>query len=109
MANLATLSSATFETEVLKSDRPVLVDFSAEWCGPCRQLAPVIEDLAKEYDGRVKFFAVDVDQAQDIAMQYGIASVPTVMLFKDGRVVSQMVGARPRPDFVRMIEAALGS
>ena len=81
-----------FEKEVLKSDIPVLVDFFAEWCGPCKMMSPVIEDLTKEYEGKWKIGKLDVDQAPKISMQYNVQSIPTLMFFKDGKVVDMSLG-----------------
>ena len=88
-----------FADKVLQSDTPVLVDFWAEWCGPCRVLGPVIESLSQEYDGQVKVAKVDVDSNQQVAMQYGIRSIPTVMLFDKGQIVDTLVGVRPKSDY----------
>ena len=88
-----------FAAQVLGSDAPVLVDFWAEWCGPCRVLGPVIETLAGDYDGKVKVAKVDVDANQQVAMQYGIRSIPTVILFDKGQIVDTFVGVRPRSDY----------
>ena len=88
-----------FAEQVLQSDTPVLVDFWAEWCGPCRVLGPVIESLSQDYDGRVKVAKVDVDSNQQVAMQYGIRSIPTVMLFDKGQIVDTIVGVRPKSDY----------
>jgi thioredoxin 1 len=90
------LTDATFETEVLKSDKPVLVDFWAEWCGPCRMIAPIVEELASEYNGTLKVGKVDVDANPNVSMQFGIRSIPTLLIFKNGRVVEQVVGAVPK-------------
>lgn len=88
-----------FADEVLQSDTPVLVDFWAEWCGPCRVLGPVLESLSAEYEGQVKVAKVDVDSNQQVAMQYGIRSIPTVMLFDRGQIVDTIVGVRQKSDY----------
>ena len=98
-----TLTISNFEEEVLRSDKPVLVDFWATWCGPCRMLAPVIAQIAEEQEGVVKVGKIDVDEQPELAMRYGIASIPTLKVFKDGQVVKSSVGVIPKP----MIEAML--
>ncbi len=98
-----TLTNSNFEEEVLRSDKPVLVDFWATWCGPCRMLAPVIAQIAEEQEGVVKVGKIDVDEQPELAMRYGIASIPTLKVFKDGQVVKSSVGVIPKP----MIEAML--
>ncbi len=92
----AEFTDANFEKEVLKSSTPVLVDFWAVWCGPCKMIAPVVEEIAKEYDGRLKVGKVDVDSNPDVAMKFGIRSIPTLMVFKEGKVVEQIIGAVPK-------------
>ena len=87
------LTDATFEKDVLKSDKPVLVDFTATWCGPCRMIAPIIEELANEYQGRAVIGKVDVDENPETSMNFGIRSVPTLLIFKGGQVVDQIIGA----------------
>lgn len=93
-----------FVDEVLNSDTPVLVDFWAEWCGPCHALSPVIESLSDDYDGRVKVAKVDVDANRQVASQFGIRSIPTVMLFDRGQVVDTFVGVRPKSDYAASLD-----
>ena len=94
--DLVILQDATFDKEVLKSDVPVLVDFWAVWCGPCKAIAPTVEELARQYKGKVKIAKMDVDEHQQVPQQYGIRSIPTLLLFKGGRVVDTIVGAVPK-------------
>ena len=94
--NIKELTDANFEDEVLKSEVPTLVDFWAVWCGPCKQIAPMVDALADDYKGRVKVAKLDVDHNQIMAQQYGVKSIPTLLIFKGGKVVGQMVGAMPR-------------
>ena len=96
MAKPQAVTDAEFTEEVLKSDLPVLVDFWADWCGPCKMVAPVVEELANEYDGKLKVMKVDVDSSPLTAGTYGIRSIPTLLIFKDGKPVQQVVGAVPK-------------
>ena len=98
------LTDQNFEQEVLRADMPVLVDFWASWCGPCQMLAPVIAEIAEEYAGKVKVGKVNVDEQPNLANRYGIASIPTVMLFKNGEVVSTSLGYRPKNDLETMLK-----
>jgi thioredoxin 1 len=96
--NIATLTQDNFGKEVLESAQPVLVDFWAEWCGPCKMLAPILDELAGEYVGRVKIGKLNIDDHQNLATQYGIQSIPTLLLFQKGQVVEQIVGLRSKKD-----------
>ncbi len=108
MAQPLAISDATFEAEVLKSDLPVVVDFWAPWCGPCRMVAPVIEKLSAEMDGKVLFTKVNVDDNPQYAAQYGVQGIPTMLMIKDGEVVNRVVGAMPEPALRAQIESDFG-
>ncbi len=93
------VGTENFDQEVLQSDVPVLVDFMADWCPPCHALAPTIEQIAETYDGRIKVAKVDIDAARDLAVTYGITSIPAIVLFKNGRATGQLVGVRPFQEY----------
>jgi thioredoxin len=100
-------TDAQFDADVLKSDGPVLVDFWATWCAPCKAIAPVLDQLAEEYDGKVKIGKVNVDENPATPGQYGVRGIPTMILFKDGEVVDQLVGAVPKNQIASLLEKAL--
>src|SRR5215212_6100636 len=105
--DVVTLQDGTFDQEVLKSDTPVLVDFWAVWCGPCKAIAPAVEELAKAYKGKLKVAKMDVDEHQGVPQQYGIRSIPTLLLFKGGRVVDTIVGAVPKSKLEESVKKAI--
>lgn len=101
------LGTEDFEQEVLRSDVPVLVDFLADWCRPCHALAPTIDRLAQSHDGRIKFAKVDIDTARELAITYGITSIPAIVLFKDGKATRQLVGVRPYREYAAALDDLL--
>ena len=103
MSNAVAVNDQTFESEVLRSGTPVLVDFWAPWCGPCRAVAPTVDALAQEYAGRLKVVKLNTDEAVEVAMKYGVISIPTLMVFKGGDVVERVLGNRPKADLVKLI------
>ncbi len=109
MGKALEITDSNFEQEVLKEKLPVLVDFWATWCGPCLMMAPIVEEIAQEYTGRLKVAKLDVDQNNQTSIQYGIRSIPTLFFFKDGKVVDRIVGAVPKQNFVEKIEKILNS
>lgn len=105
--NIKHISDASFESDVLKSDKPVLVDFWAEWCGPCKMIAPILEDVAKEYNGKVTIAKMDVDANQDTPAKFGVRGIPTLILFKNGVAAAQKVGALAKGQLTAFIDSNL--
>ena len=103
------IQEAKFDELVIKSKTPVLVDFWAPWCGPCRMVAPIVEELAKEYEGKVTFFKLNVDDNQAISQKFGVMSIPSLIVFKDGKPVTNIVGYRPKPELKKSLDAALAA
>ncbi len=109
MAKPVHVTEQSFDQEVLKAETPVLVDFWAEWCGPCRLIAPIVEDFAREYEGKLKVAKVDVDDSQNLAMKFNIMSIPMLGVFKGGQLVERIVGYMPKAELKRRVDAALGA
>lgn len=107
MAEVTDVTDATFQGEVLESDTPVIVDFWAEWCQPCRRIAPIVKELADDYGDKLKVVKINIDESPQTPGAYGIRSIPTVLAFKDGQVVSQLTGARPKGDFEELVNGVL--
>jgi thioredoxin 1 len=102
-----TITDANFESEVMKSDKPVVIDFWAAWCGPCKMIAPIIEELAGDYEGRAKIGKLDVDENQQTAIKYGVRSIPTVLIIKNGELKDTIIGAVPKSVFISKLEAVI--
>ncbi len=109
MSNVVAVGDANFESEVLQSSHPVLVDFYAIWCGPCRMVAPLVDALAVEFDGRLKVVKCDVDQYEALSLRYGVSKIPNLTFFKNGEVVSQIVGYTNRRELITYANEVLGS
>ncbi len=107
MSNVIHVTDATFEQEVIKSELPVVIDFWAAWCGPCRLIAPLVEELSEEYAGKVKMCKLDVDNNQNTAMKFGIRSIPMLLFFKNGEVVDSILGAVPKSNIAKKIDTLL--
>jgi thioredoxin 1 len=105
--NVTPVNDLNFESEVVKSDVPVLVDFTATWCGPCRQIAPLVDQLADEYEGKAKVVKLDIDESPETARRFGIRGVPTILVFKGGEVVQQQVGMAPKTVLAGLIDKSL--
>ncbi len=106
-SNVHQVSDTSFEGDILKSEKPVLVDFWAPWCGPCRSVAPIVDDLAAQYKDKIKVAKVNVDESSVVAMKYQVTSIPTFILFKNGEVADRVLGALPRSEFVKFIDRNL--
>ncbi len=106
-ANIVILNASNFTAEVTNSAEPVLVDFWAPWCGPCKMLAPVLDELAGEYAGKVKIAKLDIDESRDLAIEHGVQSIPTLALFKGGKQIAQVVGMRPKSELKKLMDGGL--
>jgi thioredoxin 1 len=105
--NITNVDHNSFQKSVLESQKPVLVDFWAPWCGPCRAVAPIVEELAKDYNGKIEFTKVNVDEAPFVASKYGIMSIPTIMIFKGGKPVQHVIGLKPKDQLKKLLDGVL--
>ncbi|MDI6604145.1 MAG: thioredoxin [Thermoanaerobacteraceae bacterium] len=105
--SITEITNQNFEKEVLNSNIPVVVDFWAEWCGPCRMVSPIIDELAHDYEGKVKVGKINVDKKNELAMKFKVMSIPTIIIFKDGKIVEKIVGAKPKAEFENFINRNL--
>ncbi|MDQ4074116.1 MAG: thioredoxin [Thermoproteota archaeon] len=105
--NISQVNSTNWEKEVLGSDKPVFVDFWAEWCGPCRMVGPVVEQIAQSYSDKIKVVKLNVDENQDIAMKYGIQSIPSLLIFKNGKEINRTIGAAPKDAYIKFINDSI--
>jgi thioredoxin 1 len=103
------VNNAAFKAEVLAATTPVLVDFWAPWCGPCRMVSPIVEEIAKDYEGKLKVVKINVDDSQELAAQYGIMSIPTLCLFKNGECIERLIGLRQKKEIAAIVDQVLGS
>jgi len=109
MSQPIAVTDSNFQSEVIESKLPVLIDFWAAWCGPCRMIAPIVEELSSEYDGRAKICKLDVDTEQKTAAEFGVRSIPTLLIIKDGKVADQLIGAVPKEQITEKLDAALAN
>jgi thioredoxin 1 len=105
--SIVTVTKDTFQSEVLDSDTPVLVDFWATWCNPCKMTEPIVDELSKQYEGKLKIAKIDVDADPEISQQFSVMSIPTFIVFKDGQPQQNLIGVHPKPEFEQMVEANL--
>ena len=104
---MESINEANFDEKVIQSSSPALVDFWAEWCGPCKAIAPVVEEIATEYEGKVKVGKVNVDENQELSLQFGVRSIPTLLIFKDGKVANQVIGAVPKTNITQLLDQSI--
>lgn len=108
LSNIITVTESNFAEEVTQSTTPVLIDFWAEWCGPCKMIAPILDEIASEYDGKLKIGKINIDEQQALAVQHGIRAVPTLLIFKDGEVADQIIGLKSKRDLKANLDRVVG-